>query len=374
VSVIVHLGKFFNPDRGGVESVTSVAARGAVLAGHSVSVVCFASCRVRETVIMEGVKVIRAPIAWRRLSQPFSVDYLAACCEEGRTADIVHVHVPNFSAIIAALLLPRRVRIVVHWHSDVVGKGIVGWLLQPLEYAILRRAKRILVTSLPYAESSNALKAYKQKIEIVPIGIPDVRNNKHAQCIPSSIEEFLRGRRFVLSVGRLVAYKGYETLIRATADLPADVAVVVVGEGPLTGRLNALVEMTGSSDRILFTGRLGDVELHALWSRASLFCLSSETRAEAFGVVLLEAMSFGLPVVSTDIAGSGVGWVNSNGVSGLHVRVQDARSLAAACSRILTSESLRRELSLGARKRFLDNFTEERSVSLLLRAYSVALS
>ena len=92
-------------------------------------------------------------------------------------------------------------------------------------------------------------------------------------------------------------------------------------------------------------------------------------RAEAFGVVLLEAMTYGLPIVATNIPGSGVSWVNRHNYSGLNVSVNDSLALAAACNKILESPELRQRLAKGARQRFLDEFQEETFIRRMIEIY-----
>lgn len=80
-------------------------------------------------------------------------------------------------------------------------------------------------------------------------------------------------------------------------------------------------------------------------------------------------MTYGLPIVASDIPGSGVPWVNQHGLSGLNVPIGDAKALANACNQILRSEELRSRLSKGARQRFLAEFTEDVSVDRMMATY-----
>jgi glycosyltransferase involved in cell wall biosynthesis len=172
----------------------------------------------------------------------------------------------------------------------------------------------------------------------------------------------------------LVPYKGFNVLIQAAQQLPKDSVVVIVGGGPLQQELQQAIKSAGVRDRVVLAGRLSDAALHALFERAILYCLPSTYRAEAFGVVLLEAMAYGLPIVASDIPGSGVPWVNQHGLSGLNVPVEDAKALADACNQILTSEVLRRKFSQGARQRYLAEFTEVTSIKRMLIAYDRLLA
>lgn len=374
---IVHFGKFYYPDAGGIENVTASLAKGAVQSGYNVSVVCFMHGFANLVEVKDGVKLIRAPTTAVIASQPLSWRYLKLCWSEGRDADLIHLHLPNMLAAVSYLILSKRIPLIVHWHSDVIQKGILGTLLRPLEKAILRRADYIVATSKIYADASSTLEPYANKITIVPIGVPDVdvELNSEADSTASLDALLLKigNRRLILSVGRLVPYKGIEVLIRSAVTLQDNCVVVIVGGGALENPLKLLINDLGVSDKVYLAGRIPDSTLHSLFSRAAIYCMPSNSRAEAFGVVLLEAMAHGVPVVATNIPGSGVSWVNQHDVSGLNVPVNDPKALADACNSILESDDLYYKLSRGARERFLTEFTESKSVGKMMAVYRKAL-
>lgn len=371
---IVHWGKYYPPDRGGIESVTATVAGGAAEAGHSVTVVCFTPSKADGPAMVQGIRVLRASQAALVASQPLSWKYLWLALREGRRADLVHIHAPNMLAALAALLVGARPKVLVHWHSDVINKGLLGMLLGPLERAMLRRADRVICSAQMYADGSDPLRPFIAKVDAVPIGISDVAAHQHApSAVPNQIAAHVAGRRLILAVGRLVPYKGFSVLIDAAAHLPHDVAVVIVGSGPMQERLQDQIARFGLQTRVLLTGGLPVAVLDALYRQAVLFCLPSVERSEAFGVVLLEAMAYGVPIVATSIKGSGVPWVNQHQVTGLNVAVGDPQQLAAACLTILDTPDLRERLSKGARQRYLEQFTESRSNARMLQEYASLL-
>ena len=374
MSNIVHLGKYYFPDAGGIESVTISLAGGAVASGHSVSVVCFEKTPANSDEVIDGVHVIRAPITTMIASQPLGIKYFLQCLKYGKNADVIHLHVPNMLGVLCALFIGKKPRLLVHWHSDVINKGILGKILRPLETALLRRADCIVATSLVYADASDTLRPYKNKTSIVPIGVPDAKHDGTDSDLPASIDEQIRGKKIILAVGRLVPYKGFNVLIDATKHLLNDSVVVIVGSGPLQQKLQQEIELANVKGRVVLAGRLSDAALHALFERATLYCLPSTSRAEAFGVVLLEAMTHGLPIVATNIPGSGVPWVNQHGTSGLNVAVGDPVALAQACNQILATPELRGSLSDGARQRFVSEFTEAVSVKRMMHVYDQMLT
>ena len=378
---IVHFGKYYFPETGGIESVTASLARGAVHKGYQASVVCFDRHAGNETVVLDGVEVIRVPIGKMVASQPLGLAYFVKCIQQAKHADVIHLHAPNMLGALASLFIGKRPRLLVHWHSDVVNKGLLGKLTRPLETALLRRADTIVATSEVYAEASDALRPYRKKIQVVPIGVPDINSaaqslsgSTTADPLPPALQRVLQGKKLILSVGRLVPYKGFDVLIRAARHLTDDALVVIVGGGPLKDELQTNIDAAGAADRVVLAGRLSDAALQTLFSSAQLYCMPSTYRAEAFGVVLLEAMAYGVPVVATEIPGSAVPWVNAHGVSGVNVPVNDPKALAVACNDILASREKHAMFAQGARRRFVSEFTEEESVRKMMSAYERLLA
>jgi glycosyltransferase involved in cell wall biosynthesis len=366
---VVHFGKFYFPNTGGIESVTLSLSNGAVRAGYDVSVVCFGKGLFNEEDVIHNVRVIRKSFAMVVASQPIGLKYFISCILNARNAHIVHLHVPNMLGALCALLIRPQKKLLVHWHSDVIKKGFLGKILRPLEYMLLRRADIIVATSQVYADASKTLSHFKSKISIVPIGVAEKKLLGDGVALPSTLEKQINGRKVILSVGRLVSYKGFDVLIRAAQHFDKDSVIVIVGSGPLEAELQKSIEMGNVGDKVILAGALENSALNALFRRATIYCLPSTHRAEAFGVVLLEALAHGLPIVASDIAGSGVPWVNQHEISGLNVAVLDSIALAEACNKILRSVELRSKLSKGARERFLAEFTEEVFVNRMLAVY-----
>ena len=369
---VVHFGKYYPPEWGGIETVTRALADSAAEAAFDVTVVCFTKKAMadRPGAVTGSARIVRCLAAWHLSSQPLSWRYAWAAWQAGRRADVVHLHVPNMVAALIGVLLPRRgARLLVHWHSDVIGKGWMGRLFRPLESALLSRADVVVCTSQPYAQASPLLSKVAHKLRVVPIGIAEpAPPSPHA--LPAWLSDKIRGRQVIMSVGRLVPYKGFEVLVRAARALPAGAVAVIVGEGPGRAGLAQLIAALGLEDRVILAGHLPHDALMGLYRQATLFCLPSVERSEAFGVVLVEAMAHGLPVVATSIAGSGVPWVNAHQVSGLNVPPEQPHALAEACALLLDDEGLRQRLAQGARQRYLEVFTEAAMSRAFLKIYA----
>lgn len=376
---VLHIGKYFPPDKGGIESATAAAVHSALREGHEVEVVCFSSVatvsrKVDAWHVGGGSATIHRLPGRVISSQPLGFRYVLKGLALARHAHLVHLHFPNMLAALMALFLPRSVRLLVHWHSDVVNKGLLGRAFWVVEQLMLRRADAVVCTSHNYAQSSLSMRRFQQKVRVAPLGVPDPRKQFKQAPLDTRIVKWLNERRLILSVGRLVPYKGFDTLIDAVVHLPDSVAVVIVGEGPLKQVLSERVRSRGLEHRVLMAGGVKEEALHGLLGAATLFALASYVRSEAFGVAVVEALASGLPVVACDIEGSGVPWVNQDGQTGFNVPIQDASAFAAACAAILADASLAARLSLGARQRYELHFSEQVSGDALMQIYRELLA
>jgi glycosyltransferase involved in cell wall biosynthesis len=370
---ILHIGKYYAPERGGIERYTQALAEWCVARGDSVDVLVHQRAgnwrRGVETIGAVGVRragCVAAPL-YTPLSPAFPLE-LARAIREFRP-DVLHLHFPNPSCFFALTSLPaRRLPWIVHWHADVPPDS-EDWRMrtayrayQPFEQAMLRRAAAVVATSQPYLDASQALASWHGKTSVVPLGIdetPPMAPN--AALWPTGA-----GLR-LLAVGRLSRYKGFDVLIKALAQVP-DARLLIVGEGECAGDLRALVEARGLGDRVAFAGALPDDPLASAYATADAFVLPSLDRGEAFGLVLLEAMRAGRAVVASDIIGSGVGFVVADGETGLLTPPGDAAALAATIAR-LDDGDLRTRLGECGRQRWRSEFMLDTSAQRIHELY-----
>ena len=367
---VLQLCKFFSPVAGGMEAVVFELAEGLSRRGVEVDVLCADLGRqtVREKRVA-GYGVTRVG-SWGRLN---ATSVAPALLGEFRRAqrgcDIVHVHMPDPLAALAVRLAPPTARLVVHWHSDVVRQRIARVVYAPLQAWLLRRADAVIATSAAYAASSPWLRRCAGKTTVVPIGISDNAGRRDASAA-AEIRRRFGNRKIVFSLGRMSPYKGFDVLIDAAARLSGDCIVVVGGEGELLERHRRSVAARGLTEKIVFVGGISDEELPTYFEAARVFCLASTLRSEAYGVVLVEAMAMSTPVVATDIAGSGVPWVNQSGVTGLNVPPGDSRALAEALAKIIDDDALAARFGQAARQRYLGYLTAEGMVDSTVRLYN----
>lgn len=315
----------------------------------------------------DAYKLFRASIRAIRFSTPISLEYFSIYRKIRNEYDIIHIHLPNPLATLAPLIFPTRAKLVLHWHSDIVKQKMLKTFYRPFQTLLLKRAARIIVTSRNYFEASKDLQSYKDKITVIPIGI-DTEHLVFEQNDVTAIRKRYPGKKIVLSIGRLTYYKGFGYLIDAALSLPNDTVVLIGGCGELHDELQARIVQNGLTGRVELIGRIPQRQIGAYYAAADLFCLPSIIRTEAFGVVLLEAMAMGLPIVACDIPGSGVNWVNSHRETGLNVPVCDSSTLAEAIVH-LSDPSVRTSFSECCIRRYETLFSRDRMVADVYALY-----
>ena len=238
---------------------------------------------------------------------------------------------------------------------------------RPLLARVLDRASRIIVASPNMASTAAQLADHREKCVVIPYGI-DTAAFERTPAVDARARA-LRGTSadpLILFVGRLVPYKGVDVLIRAMAGTPA--RLVVAGNGPQAAELRQLAGALDVAGRVTFLGQVPDSDLVALYHACDVLALPSVTRAEAFGMVQIEAMACGKPVVSTNLP-SGVPWVNQHGESGLVVPPGDADALARALTTLVSDAALRQRLGAGAHRRVQAEFTVRRMAERTVALY-----
>lgn len=317
-----------------------------------------------------GVRVIKAGRLAQAASTPLSIAMLGQA--RSLKADVINLHMPYPPGDLAALAL-KDAPLVLTYHSDIVRQRRLLQLYRPLLELTLRRSARIIATSTPYIQSSPFLRCYAAKCRVVPLSVNPARFADVSDTQVTALRERYTqapDEPLILSVGVLRYYKGLHILLDAMTQLEA--TLVIVGAGPEEQRLRDLAQAFGVARRVHFAGRVADADLPAYYRAADLFVLPSHLRAEAFGIVQLEAMAAGLPVISTELA-TGTSEVNQHGVTGFVVPPSEPLRLARAIQVLLANPELRRQLGQQARRRVNECFTDEYMIDRTLAVYAEAL-
>jgi len=352
---ILQVSKWYLPYKGGIETVVHQIVDGLKSdTERRFSVLC---CN-HETVFTHrsdqvgGVPVERSPAVGAVFSTPIAPTFPIEYARAVRTADLIHVHTPFPIVELLDPWLRHDTRLVVTLHS--VPTQTKWTVLDPFYQSVLSRfvanAQRVVTTSEAMIGAVPFLESHRERCEVIPPAA-DVQKRKVRRDEQQQLRQTLdvQDQRVVLFVGRLVYYKGIDVLLCAMTDVE-DAVLIVVGEGPEHEALEELAADFGIADRVRFEGFVSDDVLPVYYSLADVFVLPSVSSSEAFGIVQVEAMTYGVPVINTSLD-TGVASVSRDGETGLTVPPRDAEALSDAIRTLVTEETLRAEYGSAARKR-----------------------
>lgn len=362
---VLHVGKFYPPHLGGMEShLRDLATRQAKQ--FQINVVVANDDATESQSNDNGVAVTRIPRLATVASMPICPKLLHAI--RHCPADIVHIHTPNPAAALAFLLSRHRGKLIITHHSDTLGRKLLRKISDPFVLRAMQKAEAIIVTSHRYLDSSEELARFKDKCHVIPLGIDPA---PFAVCDEDMVKEIKAqyGNKIVLAVGRLIPYKGFDLLIEAMVHVNG--FLLIVGNGPELERLQGIIKMKDIGNKVSILRSVEDVV--PFYQAAEVFVLPSISRQEAFGIVQMEAMAAGLPVVNTMI-NSGVPEVSVHGQTGFTVPVKDSTALATAIELLLNNRELRVQFGNAAKIRVSTKFTADRMAEEHAKLYREVLS
>lgn len=363
---ILHLFKTSFPDSmGGVEQVIHQIAQGASKRGVETDVLSLSSLRNAPIVDMGAYKVHRAYMNFNIASTGFSISAFSHFSQLIKEADVVHYHFPwPFMDILHFVNRVQKPSIVTY-HSDIVRQKFLLKLYSPLQYKFLSSVTKIVATSPPYVETSDVLKKFPDKVDIVPIGLD---KSRYPIPRPERLQYWREklGETFFLFVGVLRYYKGLHILLDAAQGL--EYPIVIVGDGPLEQTLKAQVQSLGLR-HIYFLGSLTDEDKVALLMLCYGFLFPSHLRSEAFGISLLEAAMYGKPMISCEI-GTGTTFINLHKVTGLVVPPDNATELREAMRYLWEHPQEATDMGIQAEERYWELFTADRMVESYVDLYN----
>jgi rhamnosyl/mannosyltransferase len=353
---VLHVGKYFPPEPGGIERFVDDLTREQAHQGLLPAALVHDRNR-SDCETLEGRRLYRCRSLGQILFTPIAPGWprwLARALAEHRP-QLLHFHLPNPVAF-AALLLPkaRRIPWVVHWHADIprdahhAGLRLVYPAYAAIERQLLRHSAAVIATSQAYLDASAPLAEWRSRCHVVPLGLGAATPASEHPPWPST------GLR-VLAVGRLSYYKGFDRLVSAMAKVEG-ASLLIAGDGDQAARLRAQIDHLRLADRVVLRSGLSDAEIEACYRACDVVCLPSIDRAEAFGVVLLEAMRAGKPVIASRLAGSGMTEVVVDQQTGLQITPDSVDALSGALSRLRDAAPLRDALGRAGKLRFQSHY------------------
>lgn len=371
---LVHLVKYHWPDNGGGVSqsvdmaVYSFEQYRKYKPGYTQEVICCWQQNGKpgsKDFLYNGVPVYRCKSLFTKLSTQFSIEFLQTVHNRVQKDDLVIYNFPNPLVDLAVLSGLIRGTLIVWWHCDFEIKGkLANTMFRPLVNHTLKKAKKIIVSSEGNITGSETLRKYADKCVVLPFAID-----------PSLIEEgrkyYISNRRpqtaepvRVLFIGRFVWYKGIDVLLKAFGELDhSRYELTLVGDGPLFDDMKKLADSLHLAN-VNFAGFVSDEEKTEWIKWCDYLVLPSISKAEAFAIVQIEAMTFGKPVINTRID-SGVPYVSKDGVTGITVPPQDTKALRDAMRQLGENTALRERYSENA----IDLISKKHNMNLLAEKY-----
>lgn len=374
---ILHVNPFFHPYLGGTENYMFELCK-RLSRKNSVSIITSRLPGTNREEVVEGTKVYRMrSIILKKLPAflppPYSIPFFFPhhffkVCEKEKP-DIIHLHNRFFlsfaSSAIWKKFLNKPLFLTLHNARTVgIGKEIdrAGQLFDNLiGNRVMRRADRIIANSKWTLEVTVPKDYPRERTEVIFNGV----DTKKFKKIKTDLKDELGCEFLATTVCRLIPQKGVEYLIEAVKEIKHDFKVVVIGRGPKLGGLKALANKSGVGERVIFvTQFIPTRKLIEYYSASDFFILPSLW--EPFGIVLLEAMACGNPVISTTVGG--IPEVVSD--CGLLVEPRSPEYIAEAANKLIDDKKLRKKLSRKARERSEKVFDFDVIAGKVERSYS----
>ncbi len=368
---ILQVNKLYYPHIGGIETVVQNIAEGLNDRTEMEVLVCQPKGKAMSEVVNE-VFVSRSGSMGTLFSMPISFSFISDFKQKAKNADVIHVHLPFPLADLACITSEYKGKVVISWHSDVVKQKKLMFFYKPILKRFLRRADKIIVATKGHIDGSGYLKPYRNKCKIIPYGlnIEDYEDIEDFRPILSDLLVSKQNKK-VLFTGRLVYYKGVEVLINAFEKI-IGCELFIVGKGNLELELKARVEELGLADKVHFMGNLSFEELKYAFADCDIFVLPSVANSEAFGIVQMEAMVYGKPVINTSLP-TGVPHVSLDGQTGITVPPNDVLALAGAIQKLADDDDIREKFGQNAYKRTREEFGMQKMLDDIYGLYEELL-
>ena len=353
---ILQTNKLYPPHLGGIENVIRDIAESLATDNNFQSDVLVCQGKGQRVVEnMNSVKVYRAASFGRLFSLPISFDYFRLFKKVVKDCDLLLIHHPYPLASLARFLfLNKKKPVAVWYHSDIVRQKLFYKLVYPFLYLDLKAAKVIFVSSHRLAEKSKLLSKFLDKCRVIPFAVD--LNLYQTEYRLEVVDLKNKYGRFMLAVGRLVYYKGYLNLLEAMKTAPGK--LLIIGTGPLEAEMRQFIVDNNLSERVIIIAS-HPANLIPYYQTCEFLVFPSSARSEAFGLVQIEAMACGKPVINTDLE-TGVPEVSVNQETGLTVSVGNAKQLSSAIKSLWEDNELLLKLSNGAKNRAETNFSKDK--------------
>lgn len=362
---VLQVNKLYYPVTGGIERVVQQIAEGL----NDKTKMNVLVCQEKGKSVIEevnGVTVHRAGSLGTLFSMPISFSFFRRLKKLSKDRDVIHFHMPFPLGDLGCLLSGYKGKVVVWWHSDIVRQKKLMLYYHPIMKKFLARADIIIVATQGHIDGSDYLPEYSDKCVIIPYGVDKEIEAKGDNYIKNSSpkhKEIIN----ILFVGRLVYYKGCKILLEAFCKVKG-AELTMIGSGNLEEELKEQAKILGINDKVHFLGNASEEQLNQAFEECDVFVLPSIVKSEAFGLVQIEAMSYGKPVINTSLA-SGVPYVSLDHITGLTVTPNDVQALTEAMQWMVDHEEERIEMGKKARERVKECYQMDNMLQSVFEIY-----
>lgn len=366
---ILQINKLYYPEVGGIERTVQNIAEGLKEQVDMSILVCQSKGKGKSEKI-NGIPVCRCGSLGTLFSLPISPAILWKLRKESKGKDILQFHAPFPLGDLAYLCSGYKGKTVLYWHSDIVKQKRLMILYRPMMEQFLKRMDAIIIGAEGVMKGSSYLYPYREKCVVIPFAVNDAIEKMGREYLKQPRGSEGASIRF-LFVGRLVYYKGVDVLLKAFRFVKG-AELVIIGTGSLEKELKAYAKENHFAERVQFRGKVSDDELNEAFAESDVFVLPSVAKSEAFGLVQLEAMAYGKPVINTNLE-SGVPEISLDGITGITVEPGNVVALAEAMIRMVEEPGLRKSMGCAARKRLEREYTLEVMLERLMKLYKKLL-
>lgn len=342
---VLHIFKTYLPENStGIPRVIESLAESIASFGVRSSVLTLSPSPSAEQPVRVGQHMVyQAPLTLDLRSSGFSLKAFDLFRKLKSEVDILHYHFPWPMGDLLHLRGGEGKPALATYHCDIVKQKILRHAYAPIMHRFLGQMDTIVATSPNYAASSPVLQRYAAKTDVIPIGItPDAP----ADTVRVADWREKLGKNFFLFIGSHRYYKGLPFLIEAARRVPHKIVLI--------GEVNE-AEIKGRPENVMVVGKVNEADKFAILELSRGLILPSHLRAEAFGVVLLEAMRASRPIVTCEI-GSGMSYVNQHEKTGLILQPRDPGALASAMTRLTENPDDAERFGAAGRARFEAEF------------------
>ena len=370
---IIHLVSSFPPFRGGTGNACFDFCKGLFKKGFLVEVITpkFNNLKINSAKFSFLVKYMNPLFVFGKGAVLWQIFSLV------RKRDILHLHYPFFGTaelVILKKIFSPSMRLFVHYHMDADARGLKGLIFKIYQYSVLpiliRFAEKITCASIDYIKES-FLKNYYQKNpkKFVETGFCVDEKKFFFQEIKEN-----RNNWHILFVGNLdTSYhdKGLGVLLKALAEIKDKYKFFlrIIGEGNLKEKYQKLSEKLGLESNVRFLGKVDDQKLVDSYHESDFFVLPFVEKGEAFGIVLLEAMSCGRAILVSNLPGPRAVFENTK--QGFLVKAGDISDLKNKIISFFENRQLIKKMGENGQKLVKEKYTPEVVISKLIRVYEL---